>query len=226
MSDILTRLRTHVKAKDDEPLGIAACFGKSATIENDGRTVSIIATTDDIDLTDEVVVPNGANDGYFRKNGKVFLDHHYDMDHLIGGLRDIKAFTNLATGVNGYKIRTYILPGPAGDAILSIVKEIGIGASIGFRATDYGRPTGDEMKAYSRNGRECKSVVRRWDWLETSLTAFPCNVACQGGGMSKDESRKSFLDEMVRKSKISREGAYLLGLKEAEIKPRVRVVIG
>lgn len=220
--ELLDRLRAHTKAAPDAPLGIVASFGKNVTIEGDGRTLQMVATTNEIDCVDEVVVPGGADRSYFEKNGMVFVDHWYDVNSVAGALRSVTPFSNLSTGLSGYTVRVRVLPNEIGNTVLTIANEAGIGCSIGFIAQNYGPPTAEERKRY---GDRVKSVVRAWEWRELSFTAMPCNVSCRTMTTTEDDSRKSLIESLIVKGKISREGAYKLGFREAKKKSVIRVMI-
>lgn len=222
--EIVDRIRIKNALAPDSPVGVVGCFAKSAKIEGDGRTVRAIATTDDIDCDMEVVVPEGADLGYFVQNRGIFIDHRMDYAHCCGKLRDVKLFVRPDTGRSGFEVRVYCNTSPAGEAVLAMAREQGTGWSIGFEARDRGRPTADEETRYARGGKVPRSVVRGWEWLELSATMFPCNVACQTGETVVDDRNKALLDEMVTKGRMSRESAALLGLAEAAPGPlRVRV---
>ena len=114
---------------------------------------------------------------------------------------------------------------PLPDDILTMAKEGGIGVSIGFEPTDFGPPTDDESKAYTRKGKTPRSVVRSWRWLELSVTALPCNVSCRSDAMHEDDSKMGMLDNMLTKGLIQRETAAAFGLAVGDAKPQVRKII-
>jgi hypothetical protein len=110
---------------------------------------------------------------------------------------------------------------PMADAVLAIAEAGGMGWSIGFEAVESGKPTAEEAKAYTQGERKPRTVIRKWRWLETSATPFPCNVACQSMAMSTDESKMALLDELVTKSKITREAAEAFGLRTKMATPKI-----
>lgn len=228
MIAVLDRMRTHLAAKGaigpDAVLGIRSSIGKSVSVETDAgkRDIVITATTDDVDLDEEVVVPSGADTTYFFANGQVFADHQYEIHNQVGGLRKAMAYPS-AHDHRAWKIRIRVTERPIGDDVLTIAREFGIGASIGFSPVEYGPPTDEELKAYTK-GVKPRSVVRRWRWLETSLTAMPCNVSCQGGVVTEPSGQRSaMLDELVTKGRIRRESAAAFGLADAM--PKARIVV-
>ena len=76
-SPIIERIKARAEATGHVfkgPVGVVAGFAKEmrADEENGNRAIVAVATTDDIDLEEEVVLPKGADPTYFRKNKKVF----------------------------------------------------------------------------------------------------------------------------------------------------------
>lgn len=208
----------HPFLQDGDVVGVAASVGKSATLEGDGRTLSVVATTDDIDLQDEVVVPSGADLSYFNANGKIFADHQYTIPDVVAIRREVVPFVDGKTSQAGWKVRAYMLPGNSiADAIIAIAEVDGIGTSIGFQAIDYSKPNDDEVKLYGNNRKTFSCIVRKWKWLELSFTAFPCNVSCQSLSVPvvSDDRAKATFDNLLCKGRITRHAAATLGFKEA-----------
>lgn len=190
------------------PLGVVSSFAKSASVETN-RDIVAVATTDDLDLEEEVVVPGGADLSYFQKNKKVFVDHTYDTMHAVGVLRRLTAWHGHG-GAEGWLARVNVpeSENPLSSHVLALAAE-GIGMSIGFEAIDYGRPTADEQKAYPG----VKSIVRRWKWIELSFTAMPCNVSCQTLSGHMDTSKAAATRAMLVKSKAPRMAFQMLNLE-------------
>lgn len=210
-------LRERIREKNclpqDAAVGVVATFGTKQWEEGD-RTLAVIATTDDIDLDTEVVVPGGADPSYFRKNAKIFLDHNYDFDSCVGVLRTVTPYPTLSN-LKGWKVRFHVsAKGKYGDDILTLHREAGVGVSIGFQALEYGKPSAEEKALYGKGGAVPASVIRRWKWLELSVTAMPCNVSCQSmGGGSVDESKMAAVDRLLTKGLIKPWTAKAFGLK-------------
>ena len=93
-----------------------------------------------------------------------------------------------------------------------------IGSSIGFQRIAGGKPTADEVKRYTRGGREPNMVAREWEWIELSITAMPANVDAQARGF--EDAKAAMLDELVSKGRVDRALGVALGLPES----RKRVV--
>lgn len=218
-------IRVRCNLPPDSLVGIVSSYGKKAQVEGDGRTLDMNATTDDIDLQDEVVVPGGADTTYFATNRKVFGDHQYGLLDVVGICRSIDPIVR-GGSQKGWRVKVYMLPGNAiADAVLALADEDGIGCSIGFQATEYGAPTPDEAKSYSGNKGAPSSIVRKWNWLELSMTAFPCNVACQTLRATHVDHAKSVLDRLVCKGKITRLTAAAMGLEDAGRGQRRRILV-
>jgi hypothetical protein len=143
--------------------------------EANKRDIIVRANTAAIDCENEVVVPEGASLGYLEKNRKVFFEHRYNYpEDCIGAIR--RGYPKLVDGE--WMVRIGVSRCEAGDRLLRDAADFGIGVSIGFDALDYGPPTDDEIKRYG-GGVPFRSIVRKWEWIELSVTAMPCNVECQ-----------------------------------------------
>lgn len=190
----------------------------SATENETGRFISMVVTTDDVDLENEVVDPNGADTTYIntRGQGKVFLDHRMETEFTIGSI--VYTAKHVVDGVlRGYRQLIQVRSNssfPFADDCWNMAKTIGIGASVGYA----GRVLTQVYPTDPDRWRGAKSVVRRWKWIETSLTAAPMNVSCQSQAVTEGK-RLAQLDELVTKSIIKRETAAIMGLADA--RPRI-----
>ena len=198
----------------DDGAGLTVVRHKPAQVKaTDDGMVRFIATTEAIDVDDEVVVAGGVDrDSYFFKNRSCFIDHQYDMANFIGKARAIiprpTKDSPTAWEVHIRVQKTH----PHAEGILSLAREGQIGSSIGFARLEGGKPTEDEVKRYTRKGREPVAVTRRWEWIEQSITALPANVEAQA---IPDEAAK-MLDDAVCRGVCSRELAVRLGLPARE----------
>jgi len=192
--------------------GVVASYGKVTEIDEDGEKNDIIAiaNTGDIDLDDEVVIPEGAERDYIEKNRQVFVDHNYGINDAAGVIRSM----SLKGGEWRVRIRLY--DNEAGRAVKAIARSAGqIGLSIGFFPVDYGPPTDEEIEKYARGGKSPSSIVRRWSWFELSFTALPCNVSCQGSIVQGDGGKMlDTLGEMVDRGEVDKRVAVMLGYEE------------
>ena len=224
---ILTRLKQHPGVLDQSKMGVVSSFGKGAEVrvKSDDRTrdLVVIANTDDIDLDNEVVVPSGANTSYFERNKQIFADHQYDLGNVVGTLRNLYRYPN-ETDHKAWRVVMHLHDNALGKAAQTIVEKTGqIGVSIGFVAKKFGPPDDEERKAYrSKDGTSPRSIVREWDWFELSVTALPCNVACQSLAVTQGKSADMLneVERLVTKGQIDRESAYLLGMP---IEPKRKV---
>lgn len=206
--NILERIRANNKLSNSDAIGVRGTFGKEMAIEGDNRTVMVIANTNDVDLQQEVVVPSGADLSYFKSNGSVFCDHRTDVQNFVGIRRNQYPYPSAADH-SAWMVRVFVRETPLGNDILSMVRAGGLGVSIGFIPTDWGRPTEAESKSY---GPAMTSIVRAWKWLELSFTAFPCNVACRSMEIPAGDTRKAgILDNLLCKGAIRRESAAAVG---------------
>ena len=215
-TDIISRMKSHHGLKSDAKVGIVSSFGKGAEVDlkADTRDITAIVNTNDIDLESEVVEASGANPKFFLKNRQVFGDHKYEIENGVGVLRKLSPHPSTADH-RAWKMRIRVNDNPIGNAVLKIVQETGqIGFSVGFIATDAGQPTDEErVKFGGDNPENLRTIVRAWDWFETSATLLPCNVSCQSldSVESKSLDMLNAVDNMVVKGLIGRDIASLLG---------------
>jgi hypothetical protein len=184
------------------------------TVQGDGRTIDAIATTDDIDIEGEVILPNGCTmDDYFFKNRKVFCEHEKHKDMAVGYMRRADPFFR-GGEQRGWRLQTYCYPNQLGNDVLMMAKNGGIGMSIGFFPIKRTKPTEEEIKKYGR-GKSFSAVISQWHWMETSFTAIPANVACQSLGVVADKSA-SVIDNLLCKGLIARSSARAVGFPVQE----------
>lgn len=194
-SDLVSRIKSRHALKADSRVGIVGCFDTKAALDKDGGNYDIVAvaTTDGVDLDDEVVLPEGADLAYLKTNRKLFADHCYDNENAVATLRSI-APIKTGDSIRGWKIRARLFQGEihkAARLVESIIAQDGIGLSIGFVSMDDGRPNADEMKAYPK----ATSIVRACKLLEVSFTCLPCNVSCQTMQGVRDEGKAAEIAE-------------------------------
>lgn len=187
---------TAVKAgySDTDPVGLLGVLIDPRDVRVKSQTptqtiVEVVATTDDVDLDDEVVVPGGANLAYFLRNGSVFVDHDTRFASRVGVQRSVRPFPT-GSSQRGWAVDIVMDPGAFAQDVLAKAQSGGMGMSIGFRAKDWGKPTAEEVKRYTRDGKAPQSIVRTWDWLELSFTPMPCNVACRVVSVMEPEAEE------------------------------------
>lgn len=185
----IAAIKAQHELPEDAPVGIFATFNTKAVIDTSkgNDDIVVIATTDDVDLDDEVVLPQGCDWSYLKRNKKLFVDHKYDIEHCVASYRTMVPYPS-AQAIKGWQLRGRLfsdLPYPAAEAVRKIAEQDGIGISIGFLALDYGPPTADERIKYPG----ASSIVRKSKLLEASFTCLPCNVSCQTLRVSVDESK-------------------------------------
>lgn len=200
-------IRDRALLDPDAVVGVCAPHAALSTRQmGEQRTLIGTATTDDVDCEEEVVLPDGANTAYIEQNRQVFADHHWTVPHTVGTLR------RLQREGNGWSVRIELYRGmrsPLADDVWAIASQGGIGLSIGFQALDYGEPTADEAKRWPR----AKSVVRKWRWLELSVTPFPCNVSCRASAVRVDESRAALIEDLRSKGLLTPHSARWLTVR-------------
>lgn len=219
MTTLIERIKAHNHLGDDDVVGVKAGPAVKLTVDEDTRVFEAIANTGCVDLDDEVVVPEGADLSYFQKNKTIFYNHDYAQP--IGTMRHTRLINKGGEKVwvvGGAMSRTEF----ANDVLTMMDEGVIRGTSIGFRAKESRRPTEDETAKYGKH----RSIVPEWDWLELSITGMPCNASAMIQSVTKSASSKTLLDgldDALRKNKISRKSARLMGLPD---KRRVIVVVG
>lgn len=223
---VIENIRKRYDIAPETPVGIWSNVKANAEAfetRDSKPAIKGIATTDDVDADDEVVMPEGIDTAsYLMANRKYFVDHRYDVRNTIGVIRSMNPFPTAKAGAQrGWQYvaeLTFGLGAGLAEDVYTIAKAGGIGTSIAFKALDWGSPTADEKKKYPR----ASSVVRKSVAVELSATAMPCNVACQSGAMTIDEKRLGILDGLVTKSLISRESAMALA---PEFSPKAVTIV-
>lgn len=204
---------------DDAKVGIVASTGWKSSVVGD-REVVFIATTEDVDEHDEVVVASGSQPGsYFERVRSVMVDHEHGTGYMVGKARmPLGKVKDPATGRHrGWKVTVAMLDTPLGNDLLKIAREHGIGCSIGFEALNY-RPA--EKADKDLYGQKVRGVIDKWSWIELSITAMPANASCRSLEGSTAKSLCD-LDRMCVKGLIRPETAYMLGLP----KPKKRIIL-
>jgi HK97 family phage prohead protease len=92
------------------------------------------------------------------------------------------------------------------------------GVSIGFKSMDRGAPTQAEVQKYG----PCWSVVRKWLWIELSITPQPCNPEAWITGIKSApaESVVKEIQDRVKRGYVSAGTAKALGVAPVEPSPR------
>lgn len=178
--------------------------------------ISIIANTHDADLDREVTMPDGAiADSYFFKNKKVFADHDTQLVRAIGSMRWVRDVMEDGR-VCAKKVTLCILRNRGNeyaDWAWVLATTVGIGASVGFLPID-GRPMTDQDRM--KYG-EADFMYTSWNWLELSLTAFPCNVACQSDPVVFEKSARFLaVCDMAKKHAMPENVALAFGIRRVK----------
>lgn len=195
---------------------VAVVRSHPTTIKADAgeNMVSFVATTEAIDVDDEVVIAAGVKaDSYFFRNKACFIDHQYDMDNFIGNARrviprpDAKSPRSWEVQIRLHKEHRHA------PMILGLAADGLIGSSIGFARIKGGKPTDEEVKRYSAGGRQPITITREWEWIEQSIVGMPANVDARAIGY--EAAKAAMLDELLTKGTIDRTLAVGLGLPDS-----------
>lgn len=191
---------------DPEAVGRVGRFCKAADLipEANGWIVEGVATTDDVDSDDEVVVPSGIDWKILDSFKTLYLEHVMDFGAAVATLRYVKRFPDKSTNPRGWVLRARMLPEdsePAVTKLLAMIREGAMGFSIGFLADDRGRLTPEEQKRYPN----AKSIVRKCRVFECSFTTHPCNLSARVNGLYVDDSKAAQVLSLVRKGVLPAE---------------------
>jgi len=181
LPDAMARMRRKFLVKDTEGTGFIGGYmvKAEAQVTDTERVLEFIATTNDVDLDEEVVDPAGGDWSYFdnANQKKMFIDHQYESEYCIGLVRAKSKYME-GTAQIGWKMRAFIYPGlktPHADDFWTRSLHGPMGISIGFISLEVTGLTPAEKKTYPG----AQTIVRRWKAIEVSGTAIPCNVKCQ-----------------------------------------------
>lgn len=222
MNSAIDRIKAHIPELSDKTVGIVGMFGKAETVDPESRNLWVTANTDGIDCDDEVVVPAGADTSYFAANKSIFVDHCYSIHDAVGTARKIMPSFS-GTRQTGWKVHAHVYQlsnNRLGDDILTIAREGTIGVSVGFEPVDWGRPTPEEVKMYTKAGKAPESIVRKWRWVELSFTAIPCNVSCRSQESRTLEGNAATIERLLTKGLIHKASAEALGFRTRPMKIR------
>jgi HK97 family phage prohead protease len=163
----------------DTPVRVRRVLIASKSIDVEQRLVQGIATTTDVDMDGEVIVPN-FDMGYFDAARTVYVGHDYS--------RPVGTCRNYSQKSDGLFTTTYITRTALGEEVLTMIDE-GIirGLSIGIIPLDQGPPNTDEITKYG----DCHNIIRRSQLLEYSITAMPANPGALIEAMSKNKCRRA-----------------------------------
>lgn len=221
------RIRAHHGLQEADDVGVKASLTDSIRVERKGeggaREVVAVANTPAVDISQEVVLPEGAartKDGqieYFDRARSIYLNHDYDTAP-IGTLRSTKL---QGKGAEAAWVIRFVLHGKTqASAEIAALFELGEdnpvrGVSIGFIRKDGGEPTDDEKAEY---GPLCEYVTREWLWLETSVTPQPCNpeawimAVSEGKSIEIADEAARGLERAISRGIVSKSTARLIGL--------------
>lgn len=134
----------------------------------DSYTYSNWATTGDVDLSDEIVVPKGGDkflDKFYKQNPIILYQH--DWHQPIGNVR---SFESNDKGLYFSEVKLTPIP-VVRDVIWPLMKDKTLrGTSIGF---------------YSLKGEYQEGIFKHTDWflLENSIVSIPCNFGAMIDGL-------------------------------------------
>jgi hypothetical protein len=143
--------------------------------------IHIYATTEDVDMEDDVIVASGGDvKRYMGVNRNLFVDHDYGISAAVGYARVLtldhrgwRVTAQLNDNDNEYQ-----------RAVVALAKAGTLAMSVGADFRVYGPPDAEEKAKWPG----AKRVIREWTMLEGSFTAMPMNPAARQIGEWRDKS--------------------------------------
>jgi len=215
-TDILNEIRSRHARKaglrQESRLGVIGLVCKSSRVEKSaGGPMEIVsmATTDDLDLEGERVMPDGADWSYFQANGNVFLDHCYSSTMAVARLRSLKRVGN------GWLCRAALNNDPDNESVRAVqvlAEAGGLAMSIGYEVKEAGPATPEEAAKYGGDAW----IVRSWRGIEVSYTAMPCNVSARTlAVVYGDDGKAARSREVLTKNRVPQSAWGAVGLSKA-----------
>lgn len=216
-NQVLQSIKDRHCLKSTDEVGIIGSISTKSSVDRANRHIRCTATSNFVDLTDEVVVQDGIDWSYLDANRKILVDHQNTLDHLVGTLVNRKAVTKIVNNrlvTQRWDILVHVLPlekNKYTEDILTIAENSGIGMSIGFQVLEKGPPTKEEMALYN-GGKPFDTIIRKCKILEVSFVACPCNVEAQSLDVESIK-RADAIRELVTKQLINTDTAQLFDVK-------------
>ena len=178
--EVANRLRRKFYLKDSDPIGF---LGLTTDITeprrhkeyDTDRVIEFVATTQDLDLDQEIVMAAGADWSYWQTMAtrSLYLDHMPVHDYHVGSIRTFNPFLKGGATV-GWRMAASIFSGMKNhrsEEVWIKSKQQPLAFSIGFVPRKMRAPTMEEMKAYPT----LENVIEKWTAVEVSITGTPAN---------------------------------------------------
>lgn len=188
----------------------------SAHTEKNNYDLEGIITSDTVDLSGEVIVPEGGDWSYLDTVKAVFVDHDPSNEKTVGAVRYRQPIMS-AGRLRGWKARIRLARGKALADECMILAKLGVlHSSIGVLALDCSKPTAEEKARYEVPGRKLLSVVRKWRAIEVTLTPAPMNSDCRMDPMGFVEKSYATVRRALADGVITEQTAAALGAVPAK----------
>ena len=210
MNPVLERMRERLVRNGAKVSDLGVVSGRlirpaaSKQYANGPMEISAIATTEGVDLDDEVVAPEGLDPWYFRRYPAVYWNHDY------GGVPVATMRTVALMGdKSGWRVRMVMGRSAfARDVAMAIEDGAVAGTSIGFNRLESGEPSDEEQERYGQHSR----ITRKADWMELSITPSPANPEARIEGFVLPDETAKAIEALAVKGRIARESAWKMGL--------------
>lgn len=191
MADTVRRHNLGLEVKDAGMVGLSV-LDMRVVEENGGYEIEGMATTDDVDCDDEVILQDGLDWSVFNRYKAIYMDHAYGTRNVVASLRRV------TRRGNGWAMRARLMPvDKFEDAarVLELAKAGALGFSVGVLPMDRGAPNDMERKRWPK----ATSIIRKASVFEVSATPMPCNLSCAGVSVVMDGAKAMKLNELVAK---------------------------
>jgi hypothetical protein len=191
MADTVRRHSLGIDTKDAGIVGISF-DSMNVVAENGGHEIEGMATTDDVDCDDEVILQDGLDWSVFNRYKAIYMDHAYGTRNVVGSLRWMRR------SGNGWKMRARLMNTSLFEDAARVMElaQMGVlGFSVGVIPVDRGSPTDAERKRWPK----ATSIIRKASVFEVSATPMPCNLACAGVSVVADGAKAHRLVDLVAK---------------------------
>jgi hypothetical protein len=176
-------------------VGMSFRDGLAVKSLNGGYEIEGLATTDDVDCEDEVIVADGLDWKVFETYRTIYCEHEYGIRNAVATLRSV---TRVRGVRNGWLMRARLMSTTLFEdaaRVLELAQNGALGFSVGVVPMDRGAPSPDEKRLYPK----ANSIIRKAQVFEVSATAMPCNLACGGVRVMADEAKFAKLSNLVTK---------------------------
>lgn len=164
---------------------LTKAFSADVSVVDGERAVMAIISTNSVDRDGEVLIPQGCNWKNYQKNNVVLFGHDYyrlPVGKMTGLVRDADSITGkiiFAERPEKHPTDEEWLP----DTLLDLFQQKVLNAfSVGFSIKESRPATDKDLQTF---GAGCRRVISKWELMEVSVVALPCNQDAVALAVSK-----------------------------------------